>query len=209
MNPSDIKFAYAKEEDISKIALMHMDKKVSGGPEDEMVNFYRDKIDFLFVDKNNRILVAKKEEVLAGFIIFAKNASQFDKSIWGLSGLKKWIANFIKGRYGFSKSLLNKCLNIFRYKLSVKKTDGFTSALPCAKIIAIIVDDKFRGMGIGKGLIEKAVEELKNDGIGLLSVTALPKNSAAVHLYKGLGFKDAGFVWESTGKNAILVRELK
>lgn len=53
----------------------------------------------------------------------------------------------------------------------------------------VVVDEKMRGKGIGKKLIEFAVEFAKNKGILKVDLTSRPERVSANELYKKLGFK--------------------
>jgi len=58
----------------------------------------------------------------------------------------------------------------------------------------IVVSLKFQGTGIGKKLMEKAMERLKESGIKKLSLMA-SKKSKAFEIYKKWGFIDEDFVF--------------
>ena len=53
----------------------------------------------------------------------------------------------------------------------------------------VVVDEKMRGKGIGKKLIEFGIEFAKNKGISKIDLTSRPERKAANELYGKLGFK--------------------
>ncbi|WP_070963443.1 GNAT family N-acetyltransferase [Vibrio sonorensis] len=54
---------------------------------------------------------------------------------------------------------------------------------------AMCVDEKHRGKGIGKSLLNKTKEKAKSDGYSQLSLIVFADNLAAITLYKQQGFK--------------------
>jgi ribosomal protein S18 acetylase RimI-like enzyme len=57
-----------------------------------------------------------------------------------------------------------------------------------AEVRDLLVDEKFRGKGIGKLLFRKSLSALKKHGITTVSLTVDPKNKRAYALYKKEGF---------------------
>lgn len=53
----------------------------------------------------------------------------------------------------------------------------------------VVVDERYRGCGIGKTLVEKAVAEVKQYGGGSLLLTSRPSREAANRLYQRAGFE--------------------
>jgi ribosomal protein S18 acetylase RimI-like enzyme len=56
-------------------------------------------------------------------------------------------------------------------------------------IIDIFIEEKYRSMGLGKKLIEKAITKLKELGSDRLSIGVFFDNTNARKLYEKLGFK--------------------
>jgi ribosomal protein S18 acetylase RimI-like enzyme len=52
----------------------------------------------------------------------------------------------------------------------------------------LVVDNDFRGKGIGSALIKKALEQARNEGVKYVDLTSNPKRSKANQLYQRLGF---------------------
>jgi len=53
----------------------------------------------------------------------------------------------------------------------------------------LVVDEKYRGQGIAKALIDKAFEKTKSLGVKSVSLTSRPSRTIANAFYKKLGFK--------------------
>lgn len=59
-------------------------------------------------------------------------------------------------------------------------------------IVAISVDQHWRGQGIGKQILLTLIDEAKKMDLKLLTLTAFSNNSHALSLYLKLGFQKAG-----------------
>ena len=53
----------------------------------------------------------------------------------------------------------------------------------------VVVDTSVRGQGLGKQLVEKALEEAKSAGTATVHLTSRPAREAANALYRSLGFE--------------------
>lgn len=83
--------------------------------------------------------------------------------------------------------------------------------LGCPEIAALDVDEDLRGQGIGRALMEAAIERVRRSGadtVGLEVTAHNPNQVPARALYESLGFTDAGFgefisgytYWDAQGK---------
>ena len=79
---------------------------------------------------------------------------------------------------------------------------GFTSLIirdQEAELEPVIVSQKHRGKGIGKRLIEYAIEEVKKLNILYLSVRPVARNEEAISFFYDCGFRTIGhiqqFIW--------------
>lgn len=98
-----------------------------------------------------------------------------------------------------SKKYLDEILNSKNTFLFLAEEEGIIGTLtliinqiPTGKkawIEDVVVDNKLRGKGIGKMLIEFAIEFARNKGISKIDLTSKPERVAANELYKKLGFK--------------------
>ena len=53
----------------------------------------------------------------------------------------------------------------------------------------VVIDNMFRGRGLGRKLVSHAIEYCKSQGIDTLMLTSNPKRVAANALYQSLGFE--------------------
>lgn len=58
-----------------------------------------------------------------------------------------------------------------------------------AYIEDVVVDDRFRGRGVAKKLIQAAVDHAKRRGARKVELTSNPTRKAANHLYQSVGFE--------------------
>jgi ribosomal-protein-alanine N-acetyltransferase len=56
----------------------------------------------------------------------------------------------------------------------------------------IAIHPDFRGMGVGEQILRQVIEQVKFRGAGLITLEVRPSNTAALALYKKLGFKLLG-----------------
>lgn len=59
--------------------------------------------------------------------------------------------------------------------------------------ISIYVDDKFKGMGVGKALINKVSNEAFKSGFTTLQSTIIEGNMGRFYLHKSCGFREVGY----------------
>jgi len=52
----------------------------------------------------------------------------------------------------------------------------------------LIVDEGYRGMGVGRNLLVSLIDKLKGRGVSEVYLEVDPRNEAALSLYKSLGF---------------------
>jgi len=57
------------------------------------------------------------------------------------------------------------------------------------RIEDVIVDEKYRGQGIGRGVMEELIRMAKEKNIFLIELTSKPQRTAARKLYESLGFE--------------------
>ncbi len=56
----------------------------------------------------------------------------------------------------------------------------------------VFVSPRFRGQGIGRALVERAVAHAGANGVRRVNLTVFVPNAAAVRLYESLGFQHFG-----------------
>ena len=101
----------------------------------------------------------------------------------------------------FGKSLGEKTLyneimynDMSRYFIALvnNKRAGYVGSwltLPNAEILNLFVSEKYRGLGIGKELMEEVIHVCKENKIEKLTLEVRMSNHYAINMYKDLGFK--------------------
>ena len=69
---------------------------------------------------------------------------------------------------------------------------GIQFGLDGGDIMTVATAPAFRGQGVAKALITRAVEFLKEKNLGYLTLEVRPSNLPAVGLYETLGFQEVG-----------------
>jgi ribosomal-protein-alanine N-acetyltransferase len=75
-------------------------------------------------------------------------------------------------------------------------------------ITNIAVDLSFRGLGLGKMLIDKMIGDAINDGVDALTLEVRKSNESALRLYKKCGFKGVGIrkgYYSDNGEDAVIM----
>ncbi len=81
--------------------------------------------------------------------------------------------------------------NIVGYILYVKKTrTNLLLRMYCASIYDLYVLPQYRGRGIGKKLLEEAINKIGESGIECIELSVWIKNTRAINLYRRHGFKN-------------------
>ena len=69
---------------------------------------------------------------------------------------------------------------------------GYTDTVGEGYINNVVVDEKYRGRGIGKALVERVINDGEANGIFDYSLEVRVSNEPAVRMYKSLGFVSEG-----------------
>lgn len=73
------------------------------------------------------------------------------------------------------------CATLITYRVPTKGIVG--------RIEDVIIDEKYRGQGLGRGVMEKLIAIAKEKSIRLIDLTSNPKRTTARKLYESLGFE--------------------
>ena len=88
----------------------------------------------------------------------------------------------VKSRQGYVLFKDTQLVGILRYNL-------FWDNIPFCTMI--FIDNRFRGMGYGKQLMDYWEQDMRSQGYGML-MTSTQVNEDAQHFYRRLGYKDSG-----------------
>lgn len=86
-----------------------------------------------------------------------------------------------------------------------------TKGLPegCVELVKLYLDDSLRGLGLGKGLMEKCIIEAKKLGYTSMYLETLPELGQAVQLYEKLGFEKLPHALGDSGHHACTIWMIK
>lgn len=80
-----------------------------------------------------------------------------------------------------------------------------------AELVKFYLDSNYRGMGIGKTLMEKCIEAAKSMGYKKLYIESMPEFSHAVRIYEKQGFRNIGHPLGNSGHTSCsiwMIRDL-
>lgn len=96
----------------------------------------------------------------------------------------------------YSEDMIRSSIKNESYLNLIAKKDGvavgyvsFLNVLQESELLKIVVDNNFRGFGIGRDLIKHAMDILKANGIEKIFLEVKMDNSIAKQLYKAIGFE--------------------
>jgi len=77
-----------------------------------------------------------------------------------------------------------------------------------AEVVSIAVDNKHRGIGIGKALMAHTLASLQASGVRRVHLTVRPSNQRAVRFYRSFGFVRTGRIarYYHDGSDALKMR---
>ncbi len=80
---------------------------------------------------------------------------------------------------------------------------------PEAELPDIVVDEKYRGQGLGRKLLEKSKDELASRGIDTIFLEVRTSNTPARRLYESFGFEEIGvrkYFYSNPVEDAVCMR---
>ena len=123
--------------------------------------------------------------------LFKLEKENFDPTLivdWPLSEEgKSYFEDLIKNEYVI---IALKDENVIGYLAGSINEKGSYELIQYGEINNMLVDDKYRGLGVGKQLINQFKEYCKSKNITKLKVVASAKNKNAIDFYRKQGFTD-------------------
>ena len=123
--------------------------------------------------------------------LFELEKENFDSTLildWPLSKEgKKYFEDLINNEYVI---IALEDENVIGYLAGSINEKGSYELIQYGEINNMLVDDKYRGLGVGKQLINQFKEYCKSKNITNLKVVASAKNKNAIDFYKKQGFED-------------------
>jgi len=110
------------------------------------------------------------------------------------SSIKKYYEDW--GRRGDTALLAidenNRAVGAVWYRLFDGSNKGYGFVDIQTPELGIAVSKEARGLGVGTLLMKKIIKRAAVDGYKTLSLSVVPENMSAVHIYRQLGFIDYG-----------------
>ncbi len=123
--------------------------------------------------------------------LFKLEKENFDSTLvenWPLSeDGKQYFEDLISNHYVIVAKKNDKIVGYLAGSINEK---GSYEEIQYGEINNMLVDNNFRGLGIGKLLIDKFKQYCKDNNINNLKVVASAKNIKAIEFYKNNGFND-------------------
>lgn len=124
-------------------------------------------------------LAINQDRVVGGIVVmrFSQHASRLFMLLY--RPWSWWSALRSLGVYTFMRQMLD-----------IAKLQRFSKTLPPHDyIVAVYVDESFRGSGLGRQLVQRAIDTAHTDHVGL-AVDTYCNNQIAQRLYQQLGFSE-------------------
>jgi GNAT superfamily N-acetyltransferase len=140
-------------------------------------------------DAESRVWVADvdpdggRSTSVVGFCAYSRNVAGLYKRVIKSRFLRLGFASL---PYSLNPWVMKEVVDTLRYPAK----QG-AKALPPAEILSIAVSDRARGGGVGRKLLEAALEQARRDGVDAIKVLAGAKLEGANRFYPACGFAKA------------------
>lgn len=122
------------------------------------------------------VLVAREDELIVGFVAGAADLKRFYRSFLVRDGLRA------------GATAAPRLIRSLKSAIETLRYPGSTDELPAAELLAVAVDARYTGRGLGHRLVQAATREFRERGVPAAKVVAGIGNTPALHLYEGCGF---------------------
>ena len=130
--------------------------------------------------------VAEGSEGVIGFLLGCTDTARQAK-LWRRYILRKVLVNAISGKYTLGRLTASYALGMLRGALTGEEAKVDLVEYPAH--LQIDVRQGYRGMGVGRQLIEAYLEQLRGKSVAGVHLGTTSHNEAACHLYKTVGFQ--------------------
>jgi ribosomal protein S18 acetylase RimI-like enzyme len=207
---NDIEIRFAELKDVEKIMELYETalEPCSNKAERE---FLREKIIHHILHPSSHILTAWVGEDLASFLIYVSDEKAFSNYLKSPKVLLRTLFRIILGFYGFNPFPVLKLFKRFLSRTSerVKTSSGEILQFPNAYMPAIATSAQFRGKGIAKTLMLKAIEHLKRLGHKEFASLVHLDNQIGISVHKRLGFEQKTIIWRFEKPLILFVKNLE
>ncbi len=150
------------------------------------------------------VLVAEVEGRVVGYVICPAYPERIARVAVFRGYILRMAVRWAGGRYRIG---LRGILQLARDKVAFWR-GGRIGGWCRARILSVAVHPDFRGRGIGRALVEAALDRLRRAGAGCVKLEVRPTNIPAVRLYEKLGFRRVGSFRDTRGEWVVMVKEL-
>lgn len=126
-------------------------------------------LEFIRDEEGSDMNIVPSRENAERWISFVKNLIEKDRGTLKYAKVDEKIVGYIL--YGWE----NEALKLYHRR---------------GTIFDLYVIKEYRGRGIGKKLLNTAIEDLKHHGIEIIQLTVINSNKRAIELYKKFGFEE-------------------
>ncbi|MGE5553215.1 MAG: N-acetyltransferase family protein [Betaproteobacteria bacterium] len=148
-------------------------------------------------------LVARDKDRVIGYCF----APERVRRLWGAFFTRgfawRWAVGFFTGRLGVGWLHLRRLLPDKFAFLSTAARTGFGGD---ARILSVGVRRSEQGRGVGRALVEAALERFDRLRVPVVQLEVRPWNAPALHLYQSLGFSETGRTRDTQGEWVIMGR---
>ncbi|MEW6243202.1 MAG: GNAT family N-acetyltransferase [Bacillota bacterium] len=163
-----------------------------------------DLFSFVLECEPRSFLVSKSDGEVTGYCIALSSL----RALWLktlFSGVwLRWLVRWAGGRYTIS---LGNMLRVVRNKIPFVLSP-YNYRATDAQILSIAVKRGHRGRGLGRMLLQCALDSLKTRGVKNVKLEVRPDNEAAVRLYTQMGFVESGRTRDAAGPWTVMTLDL-
>ncbi|MGQ9630949.1 MAG: GNAT family N-acetyltransferase [bacterium] len=151
------------------------------------------------------LIAAKDGERIVGFVWVTQSLSGFIRRMISRGFAFKLLLRWIFGRYEFGGRIFGSVARAIW--LFLRTADRYRTAGD-ANILAVAVDEAYRGRGVGTELVKFALDYLRRCGAPEVRLEVRPDNAPARRVYSKLGFVEKGTLPTAIGGTIVMTKFL-
>jgi ribosomal protein S18 acetylase RimI-like enzyme len=148
-------------------------------------------------------LVAGVDSAVAGYVFAPAHFSRLFRTAVLRGHLFRLAGHWLSGRYGFGLRPVRIAL---RNWTALWRERNGADVPGEARILSIAVDPSRQNLGIGSGLLARALDYLHAQGVPSVRLEVRPENPSAKHLYEKYGFEIKGTTQDTQGSWLIMLK---
>lgn len=183
--------------EVTRIFALGFPQSVKGifGEEPVCLVGLEDLFRFLILAVPDAFFIAEKNRQSIGYIVAPSQMKNIWKQAFSSGFAFRALRSLLAGQYGFPLSRLPL---LIKNKLCfLRIPQNWRPGL--GQILSIAIDPEYRGQGVGKSLLEKALFFLQSQELKGVKLEVRPSNMAALNLYRSLDFEVVGETRDSQG----------